>query len=210
MAVLSLMPRERGAWRVQSHHREGVFEAQGEIEILLDGSLLLLFSVTRSGEGGWRSGTFHTVGKGRERGGDAEPCLEEQEEGLSATAQTATSGPGLQERVDTYIPFDRTWHPVRVPRPIPPTSQVQDMAESDSIGSPFGANVCTTSGSRLLLQGERNNCQCHIYRAKNNTLQIGKIAPEFYPSNLVLPIHLFGSVTWYRDGPEAEIDGSLG
>lgn len=30
-----------------------VFEATGENEILLDGSLLLLFSVTRSGEGGW-------------------------------------------------------------------------------------------------------------------------------------------------------------
>lgn len=85
------------------------------------------------------------------------------------------------------------------------------MAESDSTGSPFGVNVCTTSGSRLLLHGERNNLLVSSVELKIIHYKLVKLHKSFIQSNLVLPIHLFGSVDCSIEmGLRQEIDGSWG
>ena len=134
--------------------------------------------------------------------------MEEQEEGLSATAQTATSGPGLSRHL--HPPLTGLGTPSESRGLIPPT-QAQDMAESDSTVSPFGANVCTTSGSSLLLQGERNNLLVSSIELKIIHYKLVKLHQSFIQSNLVLPIHLFGSMACSIEmGLRQEIEGSQG
>ena len=147
-------------------------------------------------------------GKGEEGREPAEPCLEEQEEGLSAMVQTATSGPGLSRHLHPPLMGLGTLSKSR--GLIPPT-RVQDVAESDGTGSPFGVNVCTTSGSRLLLHGERNNLLVSSIELKIIHYKLVKLHKSFIQSNLVLPIHLFGNVDCSIEmGLRQEIDGSQG
>lgn len=101
-----------------------------------------------------------------------------------AGGRSATSGPGLSRHF--HPPLTGLGTPSESRGLIPPT-RVQDMAESDSTGSPFGVNVCTTSGSRLLLHGERNNSLVSSVELKIIHYKLVKLHKSFIQSNLSFP-----------------------
>ena len=119
MAVLARCSGQRG-WRVQSHHREGCLKPQGRMRSSWMGACCCcccLVSLGQEKEAGVSRTPTLWGREGRGGGGAGRALLG----GAGGRSECHGSDSHFRARAEQTLTssIDRTWHPIRVPRPHP-------------------------------------------------------------------------------------------